>query len=348
MEPSLTAYDDSFRTLLNDCRELIIPVVNEAFGENYTGREEIIFSSNEHFISQEGGNEEKRITDSSFIIVGADGVRRKYHIECQALQDSSMLVRMFEYDTQIALDDGVVEKNVFTVTFPKSAIIFLRHGKETPDTMLIRMITPGGTAEYTVPVVKVQMYSLDSIFDKKLLFFIPFYIFSHEKQLPAYESDETKLKKLTAEYAYIRSRLEELQKAGEITEFEKRAICDMTNHVLALIAQRYDKVREGVEHIMGGKILDYEAKAIKNEGISIGFNRGLNRGFNKGRKEGRKEGRDEGIDIGFDRGMQKAKAETEERAKDMLRDKMSLSLVKKYTHLSMTRIEELARGLGML
>ena len=33
MEPSTTAYDDSFRTLLNDCRELIIPVVNEVFGE---------------------------------------------------------------------------------------------------------------------------------------------------------------------------------------------------------------------------------------------------------------------------------------------------------------------------
>ncbi len=33
MNPSATAYDDSFRTLLNDCRELIIPVVNEALIE---------------------------------------------------------------------------------------------------------------------------------------------------------------------------------------------------------------------------------------------------------------------------------------------------------------------------
>lgn len=34
-KPSPTAYDDSFRTMLNDCMELIIPVVNEAFGETY-------------------------------------------------------------------------------------------------------------------------------------------------------------------------------------------------------------------------------------------------------------------------------------------------------------------------
>ena len=34
--------------------------------------------------------------------------------------------------------------------------------------------------------------------------------------------------------------------------------------------------------------------------------------------------------------------------KDMLRDRMELPLVEKYTHLSMPRIQELARGLGML
>ena len=38
MKPSQTAYDDSFRTLLTDCSELVIPVVNETFGEDYTGQ----------------------------------------------------------------------------------------------------------------------------------------------------------------------------------------------------------------------------------------------------------------------------------------------------------------------
>ena len=36
MKISKTAYDDAFRTLLNDCSELIIPVVKEVFGEHYT------------------------------------------------------------------------------------------------------------------------------------------------------------------------------------------------------------------------------------------------------------------------------------------------------------------------
>lgn len=36
-------YDGAFRTILNDCRQLIIPVINEIFGETYTGGEEIRF-----------------------------------------------------------------------------------------------------------------------------------------------------------------------------------------------------------------------------------------------------------------------------------------------------------------
>lgn len=48
INPSITAYDDSFRTLLNDCAKLVIPVVNKALGESYTRTEETIFSPNEY------------------------------------------------------------------------------------------------------------------------------------------------------------------------------------------------------------------------------------------------------------------------------------------------------------
>lgn len=47
-------YDGAFRTILNDCRKLIIPVINEIFGETYTGDEEIRFFPNEHFFRPAG------------------------------------------------------------------------------------------------------------------------------------------------------------------------------------------------------------------------------------------------------------------------------------------------------
>ena len=39
----------------------------------------------------------------------------KYHCECQSNDDASILVRFFEYDEQIALDDGEVRGNVLTL-----------------------------------------------------------------------------------------------------------------------------------------------------------------------------------------------------------------------------------------
>ena len=52
-----TPYDDVFRTLLNDCSNLIIPVVNEIFHESYSGDEAVEFYPNEHFVNGQDGRE---------------------------------------------------------------------------------------------------------------------------------------------------------------------------------------------------------------------------------------------------------------------------------------------------
>ena len=89
-----TPYDDVFRTLINDCSSLIIPLINEVFGERYTGKEKIVFSPNEHFMNRQDGEEGERVSDTSFkIIAGTES--KKYHWECQSSADSSMLVRFF-------------------------------------------------------------------------------------------------------------------------------------------------------------------------------------------------------------------------------------------------------------
>ncbi len=274
-----TPYDDVFRTLLNDCSFLIIPVINEVFGEHYSGQEKIIFSPNEHFLNQQGGNEEERITDTSFRIEGKES--KKYHLECQSSADNSMLVRFFEYDTQIALDEGQINGNILTVTLPHSAVLFLRHHASTPDTLKIRMITPGGTVEYDIQVMKSQQYTLEEIFEKNLLLLIPFYIFSHETRFDEYERDKAKLKALLEEYEWIKNKLEELLKQRAISEYTRCTIIDMSNKVLEHIAVKYNSVKEGVKAVMGGKVLEYEAKTIKREGIKEGIQKGIQEGENK-------------------------------------------------------------------
>lgn len=103
---------------------------------------------------------------------------------------------MFEYDTQIALENRELSSDTLTVNFPDSAIVSLRHTKNTPKVMTIRVNTPGGAVSYIVPVLKVKQYTINELFEKKLFFLIPFHIFLYEKSFKELEENKEKLIKL--------------------------------------------------------------------------------------------------------------------------------------------------------
>ncbi len=261
-------YDGTFRTILNDCRKLIIPVINEIFGETYTGEEEIRFFPNEHFLDQQDQADKERITDTNFTVFGK--IPKKYHVECESsLPDGKITVRLFEYDAQIALDEGEVTAETLTVTFPNTAVLYLRTYKKTPDKMKYVIVTPGGTVRYDVPIMKIQTYSLDDIFRKGLLMLIPFYIFSHENRFPEYNKNEQRLAELRAEYQKILDRLDELEQQEVIGAFDKRTIIELSGDVIHEIAQKYENVQKGVGDMMGGALIETEARKILNQGIDI-------------------------------------------------------------------------------
>ena len=228
----------------------------------YTGKETIHLLQNEHFIKLPDGSEQERITDSSFEILGRE--RKRYHVECQSTEDGSMIVRMFEYDTQLALENREVTAGALVVHFPDSAIVALRHTKNTPEVMTVMIRTPGGEVSYAVPVLKVRQYTVEEIFEKKLYFLIPFHIFVYEKSFKELEENSEKLAKLEEEYTAIVNRLEEDRKNGDLNEYEKVTILEMSDTVIKHLAAKYEKVRKGVGESMGGKVLEYEAKDILN------------------------------------------------------------------------------------
>ena len=173
------------------------------------------------------------------------------------------MIRLFEYDAQIALDEGEVTEETLTVTFPNTAVLYLRSYKKTPDKMKYIIVTPGGTVQYDIPIMKVQTYSLDDIFEKRLLMLIPFYIFSHEKGFPEYNSNEQKLAELKAEYQEILKRLDELEQQGVIGAFDKRTIIELSGDVIKEIAQKYENVQKGLGDMMSGALIETSARRNK-------------------------------------------------------------------------------------
>ena len=100
---------------------------------------------------------------------------------------------------------------------------------------------------------------------------------------------------------------------------------EMSGKVLEHIAETYDKVREGVKSVMGGNVLEYEAKMIFNEGLALGRNEGILMGRNEG----------------FALGEAKGKANT---ARNLLRMGLVPSQISEATGLSPDEIEALRDG----
>ena len=164
---SRTIFDDVFRTMVEKLPYLAVPLINEVFETSYPENVEITQLRNEH--QQENG---EIITDCCLKIG-----RKLYHIECQSIDDTTMAIRMIEYDFAIAIENAQKINRRYRIEFPRSCVIYLRSNKNTPDSLEVEVIFPDGKMHlYEIPTVKMENYTKDSIFEKNLLMLLPFYV----------------------------------------------------------------------------------------------------------------------------------------------------------------------------
>lgn len=71
------------------------------------------------------------MTDTNFTIFAK--IPKKYYAECKSiLPDEKIIKKLFEYDAQIALDEGELTEETLTVSFPNTAVLYLRTYKKHP------------------------------------------------------------------------------------------------------------------------------------------------------------------------------------------------------------------------
>jgi hypothetical protein len=280
-----TVFDDVYRTMVQKMPELMIPVINEIFHTNYPEDIEKTQLRNEHLEVRK-----KIITDSVLKIMD-----RTYHIECQSTPDGQMAVRMFEYGAAIALEevrkqenetdekekDEADEEATEHIRFPFAAVLYLRSSEKTPDELTATVDFPDGQQiRYRVPLIKVQGYSLDEIFKKRLFLFLPFYILRYEKEFAAIEKDDRRLAELLAEYQRLASQLNTVLLEEDRTTLYgdmAKLITRITDYLL----QNYKRTQKGVDATMGGKVLELYSEKLLRRGEARGEERGKKAGWPK-------------------------------------------------------------------
>lgn len=296
---SSTPYDDAWRTLTMSASRLLIPMVNEAFGEHFSEKAEVILSPNEHLFSTSDGKTEKRITDTNFSIADGFGgsllgdgfaivdgsLRKHYLFECESKPVSGrILVRIVEYAVKTGLEEGRTEdRDTVIISIPQAAILSLRCMEHTPDTMRIILKTEEGQIGSTVQVMKLADYTPDSVFLKKLYLLIPFLLFNYEKRFEQIQEDDGLYQALLYEYTEIFNRIDALIAPDEngdplIDVYTSKALRAMTHAVVNGLAENYPRIREGVNAVVGGNIIMFDALKIKLEGLREGEQKGLQKG----------------------------------------------------------------------
>ena len=249
-----TIFDDVFRTMLEKMPELVIPLINEVFGTNYPADIPIEQQRNEH--QTKSG---EKITDSRLKI--ADKI---YHIECQSTSDTEMVIRMIEYDFAIRLESKKIENGRYRIYFPHSCVLYLR-GKGRSNTIGMDIVMPNGQIiKYDLPAIYVENYTTDVIFQKKLLFLLPFYIMRYEKSREKLDKNPKELRELLQEYEKIAGKLED-SLLGRGREAQHRYLVEVIIRISDYIFANSEKTRKGVNAAMGGEVLDLKTDKLINE-----------------------------------------------------------------------------------
>ena len=338
---SATPYDDAWRTLTVSTSHLLIPMVNHAFGEHFSNQATVVLSPNEHLYTSPDGKSEKRISDSNFSILDenpAHGllgdsfdiveglIRKHYLLECESKPVSGkILVRIVEYAIKTGIDEeAAADSETIVISIPQAAILSLDSTKNTPDKLRMVVKTEEGQIGSNIPVLKMSDFSVDDIFSKKLYLLIPFLLFNYRKHFDEIQSDETKYHKLLEEFRLVFQRVDALVPSNEdefsfIDVFTSKALRAVTHTVVNGLAEKYPKIREGVNSAVGGTIIEFDALRIKREGIREGIQKGRAEGVTEGRKV---------------------------TAEEMIRDGLPGNMIAKYSHLGRKDIDLIAAGLN--
>ena len=117
---------------------------------------------------------------------------------------------------------------------------------------------------YRVPILRAQNYTVDSIFEKRLLILLPYHILRYESFLKNSGSNTKKLEQLLTDYQKINDALEQCTNDKKSTLYIDMItlIEKIADHI---IPKDNENVRERLGDIMGGKILQLESERLREE-----------------------------------------------------------------------------------
>ena len=167
-----------------------------------------------------------------------------------------MVIRMFEYDISIALEDASLWGHaIWEIAFPQSCVLYIRNHRSLPDYHeAIVTFADGQKVRYRVPILQAKRYTVDLIFEKRLLILLPYHILRYEHFLKHNGTDLKKVQHLLDDFREINRKLQETSEKEQKSHLYSDMIV-VIEEIADYILPKDNEIRKGVGEIMGGKIL---------------------------------------------------------------------------------------------
>jgi hypothetical protein len=102
---------------------------------------------------------------------------RYYHIEAMIANDDLMIVRVFEYGYEQALQHSTQEGDVVTLDFPSVRVLYLEPTPSTPDFEVLRLrFQDGSTHDFRVDSFKLLEHTVEELEAQGLEILLPLYL----------------------------------------------------------------------------------------------------------------------------------------------------------------------------
>ena len=150
----------------------------------------------------------------------------------------------------------------------------------------------GQEVHYRVPVLQAKKYTVDQIFEKRLLILLPYHILWYEHFLKHNGTDSKKLQHLLDDFRKINHCLEKASEKESKSHLYMNMIV-LIKEIANYIIPEDNTIRKGLGEIMGGKILKLRSEELLEQGEA------------KGKLEGKREERLEAIQNMLDLGLTK-------------------------------------------
>ncbi|OXS55541.1 hypothetical protein B1A99_22730 [Cohnella sp. CIP 111063] len=289
--------DQMMRVLFRLSKRLTVQLVNGLFGEQFANEEvKSIHYGNAEFI-MDGYD---RIVGDLFLKLVTVRGTFQYHVEFQTLNDQSMVIRMFRYGFEKAVevaagtDDGSGggRNGMALLAFPRQIVIFLEENEAVGDELAFRLLLPSGVETvYTVPTMRYWTLTPRDLQERRLFALLPLQVFRSRKSMrgiaDSHRSDEEKRRLFAQEFERLKTTIgqtldvirelhhQRLLRLGDIDR-----LLQVLDNILKYLYNRYgnDQQTEEVSRMIKTFI---DPEVLK-----------------KGRREGQKEGIQQGVQQG--------------------------------------------------